>query len=180
MRRLLIVLLLIVSSFPLAFSKGKDSLGVVRTEDFHYSLKTPEKWVSDTKSGLEGGLPLIFLPKGKTWESSPVVLYTYVQPLDSAVEHFRIINDDSRRMSISVSKLSAKHLEPSAIGEHRVQVVHFISEPGKIFDAVAYISQTPTLIVRVVMSAKTLDDFKKNLPVFEKSLQSYNFTAEQK
>lgn len=180
MRKTLLILFLIAVSFPAAFSKGKDSLGVVRTKHFHYSLKTPAGWISDMKSGLEGGLPLIFLPKGKTWEDSPVVLYTYVQPLDSAVEHFRIINDDSRRMSISVSKLSAKHLEPSSVGGYRVQVVHYISETGKIFDAVAYISQTPTLIVRFVMSAKTQEDFTKNLPLFEKSLQTYNFTAEQK
>jgi hypothetical protein len=180
MRRSLLILLLIVFAFPVAFANGKDSLGVVKTKDFHYSLKTPSGWTADTKSGLEGGIPLIFLPQGKTWEDSPVVLYSYVQPLDSAIALFRIINDDSRRMSMSAPNLKAKHLQPSSIATRPLQVVHFISEAGSIYDAVAYIAETDTLIVRVVMSAKSLEDFKNNLPIFEKSLQSYNFTAERK
>ncbi|HYF02913.1 MAG TPA: hypothetical protein VEC36_06025 [Patescibacteria group bacterium] len=175
----LLLFLIIIFSFSPVYSKDKDSLGTVRTKDFRYSLVTPKGWIADMQSGLEGGIPLIFLPKGKNWENSPVAFYSYVEPIDSAKPVILIINEDSRRMSMGIPKLSAKHLKMFALGNASVQVVHYISEEGKLFDAVAYIVQSPTLMVRYVFSAKTKEDFTKNLPLFEKSLQSYNFTAER-
>lgn len=176
-RFLLVFIIATVCSLPL-FSKGKDSVGVVKGKDFSYSLKRPAGWVLDTKSGKKEGLSVIFYPKGQTWSASPVVIYTYVQPLDTAQELFRMINDDSRRMSMSIPKLRAKHLQPATLGGRPLQVVHFLSEESRVFDAVAYMMEEQT-VIRVVLSAKTMDDFKTGLPAFEESLQSYLLTAKR-
>jgi hypothetical protein len=180
MRNFFIAILFVLFATIPSSAKGIDSIGVFKTDDFHYSLKAPAGWILDTKSGAKDGLPVIFYPRGNTWENSPVVLYTFVQPLDTAKPMYLVVNEDSRRMSMSVPSMKAKHLQVKTIDGQKVQVVHFISEDGKVFDAVAYIEAAKKSVVRVVYSAKSMEDFTKNLPALEESLQSYNFTAGRK
>lgn len=151
--------------------------GIVYGRDHAFAVKAPTGWVLDNSSGREQGLHAVFYPKDETWASAKTVMYANAAsksvPGQRTIEELMAYDlEQFRRRAPNVSVTPSTAIKT---GDDRTAVVRkFEGDQYGNFEAVAYIDEK-TVVVLLVLSARTKDGLEKAYPAFEELVRSYQF-----
>jgi hypothetical protein len=155
------------------------TLELVYGDDHAFGVITPPGWVLDDTSGLGSRIRVVFYPKGQTWATSPVVMYS--NPLHQDPKHpktlLEMIERDVAEFEAHAPKgrvTTAPNL--SAGGGRPALVRYFAPEGGAPTSAVSYL-QEPDFVMMLVLDAKSPGEFTRALPAYREMVGSYQFVA---
>lgn len=150
--------------------------GIIYGDNHSYSLTAPKEWVLDNSSGVSQGLHAVFYPKEASWENSTVVMYTNVAHLNSTnqknaqdVIDFDIAQFKSRSKSLIVEKSENVYSNKQ---KKKAFVYEFLNGENGNYESVAYFEEE-TVVVLIIMSARTKKDFLDNREKFNELVKSY-------
>jgi hypothetical protein len=159
----------------------ENGYGIIRGPGFAFSLKSPDGWVIDSKSGVGQGLPAVFYPKGGSWEESPVVAYARSRPRTRKV----VSIDDAVKFLTETfhnegfTKYQGEYVKTIRTDAGKDAVIyHFTGDKWGDYEATAYFLEGKTIDF-VTLSARSEKDFRDSLPAFEKLASSYTFLPEK-
>lgn len=146
-----------------------------------FDLTAPQGWAEENAVAEKQGLKYAFIPQGKTWEDSDVILFSNQAKLKSYESIFDYIDDDILFYTASVNDLQVKRAKVIEIGEgHNLAVVkHMISNTDGVFEAYAYIPEEGKVNF-VTLRADSEEAFNKSLEKFEELVTSYRFHEQPK
>ena len=139
-----------------------------------FALAEPSGWKIDSESGKKDGAPVVYYPRGGSWEASSVVMYANsaikkCQPspalrsfIESEVREFKqrspgVKISDVGSLDADGRKVILRKYEGDRFGNHEL---------------VAYIEEK-TAIVSITISAKSAQEFKDSYPAFKELVTSY-------
>lgn len=157
---------------------GKETT-VLYGDNHMFAICAPQGWVIDDTSGMGSKIRVVLYPKGNKWASSPTVMYA--NPLHQDVKRPKPIRAMIDRDVVAFRKSNPAGVVltgprfPTAT-EKKAEVRFFSHDGGKPHEAVAYVAEDE-LVMLLVLSARTADDFAKALPAFQLLVRSYNFVG---
>lgn len=154
--------------------------GIVYGPGHSFSVKAPEGWVLDNKSGASQGLHAVFYPEGSSWSDSPIVMYANAadrtdpaHPTRSALIDFDIAQLRQKNPELKVTDRPAVRT-----GDGKEAVVKvFQGDKGGNFEAVAYIEEAK-VVTMLVLSSRDEEVFQSAYSVLEQLVGSYKFLTE--
>ena len=148
--------------------------------DHLFAIKAPSGWTVDTATAQQLGLHAVMYPRDSSWRDAPATLYTnFVHKDKNAQTIEKVIADDIdgyRKESPNIVVEDAEKL-PIAEGKEQVIVKRFHGDRGGNFEAVAYIDESKVVIL-IVLTARSENDFQANWPVFKNMVHSYRFISD--
>jgi hypothetical protein len=184
-QKLLTGLLIVISTLMCLQSLDgqtvENGYGIIRGPGFAFSLKSPDGWVIDSKSGVGQGLPAVFYPKGGSWEKSPVVAYARSRPRTQKVlsieDAVKFLTETFHNEGFN--KYQAEYVKTIRTDAGKDAVIyHFSGDKWGDYEATAYFLEGKTIDF-VTLSARNEKDFRDSLPAFEKLATSYTFLPEK-
>jgi hypothetical protein len=159
----------------------ENGFGVIRGPGFAFSLKSPEGWVIDSKSGVGQGLPAVFYPKGGSWEESPVIAYARSRPrtrkVSSIEQAVQYLTETFHHEGFP--KYQGEYIRTMRTDSGKEAVIyHFTGDKWGDYEATAYFLEGRTIDF-VTLSARSEKEFRGALPAFEKLVASYAFLPEK-
>lgn len=148
-------------------------------DDHVFAICAPQGWVIDDTSGMGSRIRVVLYPKGQKWATASTVMYA--NPLHQDAKRPKALRDMIERDVASFRKNNPKGVVlngpvmPTAT-EKRAEVRFFSHEGGQPHEAVAYVAEDE-LVMLLVLSARTAEDFNKALPAFQLLVKSYNFVG---
>ncbi len=142
------------------------------------TLRAPEHWTLDTRSGRSQGLQAVFYPQGEQWAASPSVMYCQVVPRDEITNRDAIIASDLDRFR--GSSPTAVAIAGDSLGVASglwVPTVQFSGGPRGTIEQIAYVEER-SVVVLVVLSCRNTEVFERSLPAFHQMVGSYKFLAD--
>lgn len=154
--------------------------GIIYGKDHSFMLTAPKGWVIDNKSGVPNNLHAVFYPVGSSWAKATSIMYantaskgvagneTIQKVIDYDLSQFRkkspnVIVTDAEPLPTSKGKKAiAKYLSGDTFGNH---------------EAIAYIDENK-VVVFIVLSSRSQEDFVKSLPAFKELVASYELWTE--
>jgi hypothetical protein len=152
--------------------------GLVYGASYALLVSAPQDWVLDTKSGSAEGLQAVFYPEGRSWQDAPAVLYVKAAPRTAKDDLEAFIARDLGRLqarSPDVTMQPGPALETA--DRKKVEVRHFSADRWGDSQAIAYIREK-TVVVMVVLAARTPRSYESALPAFAEVVQSYKLMDE--
>jgi len=146
--------------------------GIVYGADHAFAIRAPNGWVLDNTSGKNHGLCVVFYEEGKSWQGADVVLYanTASKRVEGQSTLEQLIEFD-----VAQFKSRAPHMRVTSAPNIRgAEVRHFIGDEYGNHEAVAYIDEE-LIVVMLVLSARTKEDFERAYPAFQELVESYQF-----
>lgn len=143
------------------------------------TMRAPEQWVLDTRSGKAQGLQAVFYPQGEKWAKSPAVMYCQVMVRGGDIANAAaMVNADQQRFrnASPSAVVAAGDSIPLNNGRHAVTWT-FSGGARGTFERVAYIEER-TVIVLVVLSCRNPEALDRSLPAFWQLVRSYQFLAD--
>ena len=168
LRSVFSVIVFLLFVFPShIFAQDVGGGGIVYSENVGVSLKAPQGWVFDTKSGLSQGVHVVMYPQGETWEESPEVMYVnIVENQDETLDAF--IAGDIEVFKSNAPKLAVKKDAPITLSDgNTAEVRLFSGDEWDNFECIAYAAKGTDVII-YVLSARDEKGLKKNLGAFKK------------
>jgi len=145
-------------------------------ENFVYQLAAPSGWVLDNTSGARSGLHAVFYPAGGSWEESPAVMYTNTSRLDGSPSLDTYIDqylkEFGQRNGPGLQVRRATSIK-TADGKW-ARVVQLTGDRWSNLESVAFILDGQ-LIVFVVLTSRTQNDYRQSLSSFTQLVASYKF-----
>jgi len=160
-------------------STKKQRAALIFGERHALTVRAPEGWVLDTRSGQGQGLQAVFYPQGDRWAKSPAVMYCQVvaRGRDIADRAAMIQYDQERFRSSSPSAVVTTGDSIMIPGGRRAPVRNFAGGARGTFEQVAYIEEK-SVIVLVVLSCRSSELFQSSIPAFRQLVGSYQFLAD--
>jgi hypothetical protein len=182
MRRILILLLAATFcgcssgaplSFPASEATGlRENENVLLGDNYMFSVETPSNWTVDSESGKRHGIDAVFFPRGSNWNGS-VIMYPRVWQKVGGVTLAQVMEEDLRQYTQSFPDIRSTNVAPIEISAAAVgRVRQFTSESRGVYEAVAYIDRSSTVVV-LVLRATTEANFSNALQLFEVFVRSY-------
>lgn len=143
------------------------------------TLRAPERWTLDTRSGRAQGLQAVFYPQGERWAGSPSVMYCQVvaRGKDIADRNAMIEYDQNRFRSSSPTAVVTRG-DSIVLGNGAVTPTSRFSGGARgNLEQVAYIEER-SVVVLVVLSCRNAEIFDRSLPAFRQLVASYKFLAD--
>ena len=161
---------------------AQDDSGIIYGKNYSFALTAPKGWVLDTTSGREQGLQAVFYPNGSSWKNSAAVMYAnVVEKTVAGTESLQsiIANDvaDYKKQSPELKVTDADPIPTRANASSKdkhATVKYFTGDRYGNSEAVAYVDEG-TLIVMLVLNARSNKDFESSLPAFKEFVASYFF-----
>lgn len=148
------------------------------------TLRAPDAWVLDTRSGRTQGLQAVFYPQGERWANSPAVMYCQVVGREGDIKGVGdMIEYDQARFRNSSP--TAVVLEGTAIpvtagkNTRNIPTRQFTGGAKGTLEQVAYIEEGK-VIVMIVLSCRNPESFEKSMPAFRQLVTSYTFLADDR
>ncbi|MBI5043239.1 MAG: hypothetical protein HZC10_05300 [Nitrospirae bacterium] len=180
-RTLLIVILFLINLLPQAIA-GESSSKIFFGEDYAYYLKAPEGWMLDQSGGINQDVPAVFYPQGSSWSEATTVMYTTAAYLDGLknkdIDDVIESNEDyfeERSQDIKIDKKDSIKIEG---GKKEAKIVYFLNDSHGNHEAVAYIEEEK-VVVMIVLSSRTQQDFYMSLNRFEELVRSYQWVSDR-
>lgn len=157
---------------------GKETT-VLYGDDHMFAICAPQGWVIDDTSGMGSKIRVVLYPKGQKWATASTVMYA--NPLHQDAKRPKPIRDMIDRDVVAFRKSNPQGVVltgprfPTAT-EKRAEVRFFAHDGGKPHEAVAYVPEEG-LVMLLVLSSRTADDFARALPAFQLLVRSYNFVG---
>jgi hypothetical protein len=157
----------------------KQRAALIFGERHALTVRAPEGWVLDTRSGQGQGLQAVFYPHGDRWAKSPAVMYCQVvaRSKDIADMAAMIQYDQERFRSGSPSAVVTPGDSIAIPGGRRAPTRSFAGGARGTFEQVAYIEER-SVIVLVVLSCRSSELLQRSVPVFRQLVGSYQFLAD--
>lgn len=152
--------------------------GIVIGKDHAFTISAPKGWVLDNASGSASGLAVVLYPEGAAGLKGPVFMYanTVSKNQDKKVTLKSVIESDIKDFKVDSPNL--KVTDAASLKTHtdknEAVVKYFSGTSADRYEAVAYIEES-TVVVMLVMSARTQKEFEASLPAFKELVQSYFF-----
>ena len=183
MTKTISILFVLVLFCNLAFAQ--DDSGIIFGKNYSFTLTAPKGWVLDNTSGRGQGLHAVFYPKGSSWKNGAAVMYANVyQKTDPAKESLQtvIANDvaEYKKNSADLKVVDAESVltrKDARSKEKKATVKYFTGDRNANTEAVAYIDEGK-VVVMLVLSARSQQDFDSSLPAFKDLVGSYFFLGE--
>ncbi len=144
------------------------------------ALRSPKGWRMDTESGRPQGLQAVFYPNGERWSKSPAVMYCLVVPRGGQTPDLRSMMEyeQERFRNASATAVIVDQNPIDLAGrKSRAVVRRFSGGANGAFEQVAYVEER-TVIVMMVLSCRTSEDFDASLPAFREFVGTYRFLAD--
>lgn len=151
--------------------------GLVYGKDYAFAVTAPAGWFFDSESGIQQGLHAVFYPAGSSWKESQAVMYVNAAAKTDTLEKF--VEGDVANFRKGSPRLKVTDEEsPAVAGRQRVVAKRFVEDQLGNFEAVAYVEESK-VVVMLVLSARTQDEFDAALPAFRKLVSSYRFISDK-
>jgi len=152
--------------------------GLVYGASYALLVTAPQDWVLDTKSGSAEGLQAVFYPEGRSWQDAPAVLYVKAAPRTAKDDLEAFIARDLGRLQARSPDMTM-HSGPALETADRksVEVRYFSADRWGDSQAIAYIREK-TVVVMVVLAARTPRSYASALPALAEVVQSYKLMDE--
>jgi hypothetical protein len=180
MAKKLFILLLLVFLWSVAFAQ--DDSGIISGKNYSFVLTAPKGWALDNTSGRSQGLQAVFYPKGSSWKNGSAVMYANVyQKTDPGKESLQtvIANDvaEYKKNSADLKVVDAESISTrtdARAKDKKATIKYFAGDRNANIEAVAYVDEGK-VVVMIVFSARSQNDFDSSLPAFKKLVGSYFF-----
>lgn len=149
--------------------------GIVYGDQHAFMIRAPSGWVLDTESGVPDDLHAVLYPTGSSWEHGTAVMYanTCLKARDECRTLEELVAFDEARFRARSPAIVVEGAASMPTGDHKQAVVRsFRGDPYGSHEAVAYIDER-TVIVLLVLSARTPDAFEESRRAFESLVGSY-------
>jgi hypothetical protein len=158
---------------------NRDRAALIFGDRHALTIKAPDQWTLDTKSGQRQGLQAVFYPQGERWAKSPAVMYCQVVGRGKDIRDLRgMLEFDQSRFRNSSPTAIIEEQPALKAGEKKQAVVrHFAGGAKGTIERVAYIEER-TVIVMVILSCRTDEAYQRSLPAFGQLVASYKFLAD--
>lgn len=155
--------------------------GLVYGKDHMFAISAPKGWVLDNVSGAAQGIHAVFYPEGSSWKNGAVVMYANAVSRDQSKNETveTIINGDLKAFLEHSPTVKVKDADPLPTRQenHMAIVKYFTGDRNNNYEAVAYIGETK-VVVMLVLTARTKEDFESSFPAFKKLVASYFFVSD--
>lgn len=142
------------------------------------TVRAPEGWTLDSRSGRAQGLQSVFYPNGQKWKSSPAVMYCLVVPRGSTIaDRNAMIAYDVERFRNGSPTAAVTEQESIALGKKESAIRQFTGGASGSFEQRAYIEER-TVVVMLVLSCRSQEMLDTSLPAFSQLVGSYTFLAD--
>ena len=174
-------LLMLFSSLQMPLSAQGDNLGVaiIIGQNHAWMIESPEGWNLDQRGALVSGLGAAFVPEGRAWSSSSIVMYANGIPktFDTVTVASIVYHDSLKAVKKGATVRRSNPI--STIQGVDAEVCHITANDSSSCEAVAYIDG-PTVIATIVLSSRNSEDFLASLPAFTRLVDSYEWiTSDQ-
>ena len=148
-------------------------------DDHVFAICAPSGWVIDDSSGMGSKIRVVLYPKGQKWATAKTVMY--VNPLHQDAKRPKTLRDmiahdmTAFRKSNPQGVALSGPMMPTAT-EKKAEVRFFAHDGGKPHEAVAYVAEDE-LVMLLVLSSRSAEDFSLALPAFQLLVKSYNFVG---
>jgi hypothetical protein len=185
MKFLVFIVLLVLCSGGQAqqnTEKPRDSnSGIIYGQDHVFVLTAPKGWVLDNKSGVNQGLQAVFYPEGSSWKSGTIVMYANAYYKLNATEETleKVVAGDVAEFKKKSEKLKVVEAASLPTRKDKKAVVRYFE--GDTFgnsEAIAYLDEGK-VVVMLVLSARTKNEFEAALPAFSELVSSYLFLGDK-
>lgn len=172
--------LALVVSLAVAAAAMKDEAagGIIYGEGHAYYIKAPTGWIFDNESGVNQGVHAVIYPKGSSWKSSPVVVYSGATGKEELKTLEGVIQDDLKNFQQnSPGVVVDKRPSLQTTDGHAVEVRYFHGDRYGNLELVAYID-TPKVVCEIIMSARDNTVFEQGRPAFESVVKSFHLVSD--
>lgn len=165
-------------------SPRRDSTAAARAaliygDRYALTVRAPDLWTLDTRSGQRQGLQAVFYPDGERWAKSPAVMYCQVVGRGKEIADVRAMvdYDQNRYRNSSPTATVAEQSAMQVNGGKSVLVRRFSGGAKGTIEQVAYIEER-TVIVMIILSCRNSEAFDTSLAAFGQLVNSYRFLAD--
>lgn len=144
-----------------------------------YTITAAEGWQMDVRAGRLMGLPATLYPKGGSFQTSAVVMYsnvTTLMPSGPATMEDAIRNDieefESSSPGVKVKKTGTIKLDG-----RKAVIYEFINPESKNYESVAYIGEE-NVVVFIVYASRDEEQYRQHLEAFKETVRSYTWRPE--
>jgi hypothetical protein len=160
--------------------EGEQYGGIIYGKNHSFMLTAPEGWIIDNKSGIPNGLHAVFYPKGSSWSKATAMMYANTASKKVAGNETigKVIEYDISQFKKKSPDLAVKDAEPLPISKGKKAIIKYFS--GDNFnnhEAIAYIDENKVVVI-IVLSSRSKEEFENSLPAFKELLNSYQFLTE--
>lgn len=154
--------------------------GIVYGPGHSFSVKAPEGWELDNRSGAAQGLHAVFYPQDSSWSDAAIVMYANAADRTDPAHASRsaLIDFDIAQLQRKNPGLMVTDRPAVKTGDGREAVVKvFQGDEGGNFEAVAYIEEAK-VVTMLVLSSRDEEVFQSCYSVFEQLVGSYRSLTE--
>lgn len=144
-----------------------------------FTIRAPDRWTLDTRSGQGQGLQAVFYPDGERWSTSSAVMYCQVVARGKDIKDLRgiIEYDQARHRNSAPGAVTATEPPIPLGGGKTASVLRFSGGGNGNFSQTAYIEER-SVIVLVNLSCRSAEAFDRSLGGFTDFVKSYTFLAD--
>ena len=152
---------------------------IIEGDDHLFMVAAPPGWVLDDTSGMGSRIRCVFYPQGQKWATAPTVMY--VNPMHGFGAKERtlatLVAEDEQAFHKRAPR--GKISEAATIattGKKQARVRYFADDGGQPHEAVAYVPEK-SLVMLIVLTARSPQGFQKALPAYHRLVESYAFVG---
>jgi hypothetical protein len=138
------------------------------------------RWVIDNKSGVPNNLHAVFYPVGSSWAKATSIMYANTSSKAIAGNETieKVIDYDISQFKKRAPNLVVTDAEslPTLLGKKAI-AKYFSGDNFNNYEATAYIDENK-VVVFIVLSSRSKEEFEKSLPAFKELVKSYEFWTE--
>ena len=180
MKKLLFTLFFLAISIKI-FTQEELNTGIIYGKNYVFSLKAPEGWILDNKSGARQGLQAVFYRNGEAWNNAITVIYANSASLEDPAHKSldELINYDINNFKKQYPGIYILDGDNILIKDGLTAKVKTMSgQSYKNFDAIAYVDAGKNGIM-IVMSSRTKEGFDNSKSAFESLVKSYIYIGDK-
>lgn len=173
LRKLLPALIVAVISSP-AFAERQT--GLVFGPGASFTIKEPTGWTLDYESGKSEGYPMVFYPKGGSWEKSEAVIYINIKKkqTSSSPTVNEVAGSDLETFKRKFPGTTVSQNPSLRTSDGREAEMRVFTDNSANFHSTAFIDQGDTMAM-ITLSARTRQGFDQSSSAFNEAVSSYEF-----
>ena len=157
--------------------------GILYGENHAYAIKAPMGWIFDNLSGVKQGLHAVIYPKGKTWDNSPVIMYTsvYMKGKNGTFhDAIKDSDDDYKAHSPNLKIENYREFTINKGGNLKYSVIakKYSGDKWGNTELIAFID-AESHVVLVVLNSKDEEIFNASVDAFMEVVESFMFLTDK-
>ncbi len=171
--RLLVSLTLALALFAPAASRA--AMGILHGDGHVYAVSSPPGWQLDPMAGRERGVEAVVYPMGKAWQDSEAIFSVDTERARASDQRAAFIKNWLRELSTGMGE--PLHVEPASAlrtGGDKLAEARYVR--GEVFGYAlfAFVFEAD-VVIRISLTARTLEGFRSSRDAFEQLVASYQF-----